>query len=238
MDPKRRAEIEAKIRALLALSAPGSGATEDESILAAEKAAELMEKYNIEELGNIEVEKLDPASYERYDHYHRDPWRRAILYACCKLNFCDMVKSNATVVNKTGTGLKGIWRFTIIGTEINRSVSKMLFEYIEESVKRGAKGAGHAESFKIGASDRIAARIWQMIRDRESPIPTRSGLPAVISHHDSQNNVIKAQLFPNLRDAKPSRQRAKKDDYLAGRKFGDQLALTPVGQTAQNKRLG
>lgn len=237
MDAKRKSELESKIRALLALSAAGSGATEDEAILAAEKAAELMEKYNIEELGDVEVEKLDPATYEKYDHYHRDPWRRAILYACCKLNFCEMVKSNATVLNKTGTGTKGIWRFTIIGTDVNRSVSKMLFEYIEASVKHGSKSAGHAESFKIGASDRISARLWEMVRAREAPIETKSGLPAVVSHHDLQNSLLKAELFPKLRYAKPSNQKINSDDYFNGRKFGDKLALTPLQAAQAGKRL-
>jgi hypothetical protein len=237
MDPKRKAELENKIRALLALSAAGSGATEDEAILAAEKAAELMEKYNIEELADVEVEKLDPATYEKYDHYHRDPWRRAILYACCKLNFCELVKSDAVVINKTGTGTKGIWRFTIIGTDVNRSVSKMLFEYIEENVKRASRSAAHKESFKIGAGDRISARIWEMIRARSAPVSEKSGLPAVVNHHDQQNKSLMTQLFPNLRNAKPSNQRIRPDDYFAGQAFGDRLALNPLGAAPVTKRI-
>lgn len=237
MDAKRKSELENKIRALLALSAAGSGATEDEAILAAEKAAELMEKYNIEELGEIETEKLDPATYEKYDHYHRDPWRRTTLYACAKLNFCELVKTDVAVINKSGTGLKDIWRFTIIGTEVNRSVTKMLFEYIEEAVKRAARSAAHKESFKIGASGRISARIWEMIRARSAPVAEKSGLPAVVNHHDQQNKSLMTQLFPNLRNAKPSNQRVRPDDYFAGQAFGDRLSLNPLGSAPAAKRI-
>lgn len=235
MDEKRRKELEAKLRALAALSAPGSGATEAESIAAADKFRELMEKYNIEELG--EVADLDPTSYQRYDFYHRDPWRLNLMNATASLNFCKIVRSHASVPQRSGNGLKDIWRITIIGTEMNRLAAILLFEYIEDNVKRASRGAGHAESFKLGASGRINGRIWQMIRDRETPVETTSNLPVVVADHEKRNMAVMDELFGKMGRIKMKAQKIDGDDYARGRQFGEKLDLTPLTASQKAKQI-
>lgn len=236
MDPKRRADLEAKIRALGKLAAPGSGATVDEAMLAAAKMAELMEKYNIEELA--EIADLDPTAHEEYDFYHRDPWRMSLITAVGRLSFCNIVRTKMMVPQKKGNGYKDIWRITIIGTAMNRKSTIMLFEYLEEAIKRGSRSASHAESFKIGASGRVCARLYEMINARsEKDSPAKANLPVVVEKHAARNLEYQNLIFGELKTIKFRRQRGNLTDFNSGREFGDKLNLIPLSNGEKVKRI-
>jgi len=221
--PEQHESVAKKIRALLAMAAPGSGATEAETILAAHKARELMDTYNITQ---TEAElRADPVvedirwSQGRYDDY-------------AKLGIPSAVaKYTDTTIWYDRNG-----RLHVLGQQADVTFARWLLDTLMGFVARGAAEyqGSHTEkrNFAMSAAARICRRMLDEVEARNKAKPQGRDLV----------DVTKQALIKDWLDAQglKFRKGSKKefDANAAGLAHGDAARWDkPVGNTDDTRRL-
>lgn len=166
-----------RIRKLLALANDG-GATEHEATLAMSKAQETMAEYNLsmaalERAGG----KGDERRKDTTDKNLMYPWKRELLEAVAKVNFCYLNLRFKTTKARQCIGAG----FDLIGRESNIIATRNMFEYLEQTIERllveevGTSPQDRftrwAHSFRLGAAQRLRERLEerhdQRLREQE-----------------------------------------------------------------------
>lgn len=149
---------EAILRKLSALLAKKEGTTSaDEAAAAAAAAQRLMLRYNIlaEE---IKTTSSDDYVKEDYEVASTDAWLRRLLIAVGRANFCNVLFYSRKHREKTGHEKLHI----IIGEPVNVTATKLLYEYLEATLRR----------LGVEAHDReIAARYALIGASVPKPLP-------------------------------------------------------------------
>lgn len=244
-----------KVRKLLALS---KSPNEKEAQAAAEKAQELLAKYNLS-MSAVEGSRATETYGTEIGSITRSqPWRRRLYNAVAALYFCKYFFT--TRKREAWQRQKGFIRVDehyFVGERHNTSVAALVAQYLEDTINRLAKDgactlpgrqgrSAYQTSFRHAASIRVCSRIYQRIREASvGPTKMSSGenLPALANLYQTTNEKLEAFLKKEhinlkLRVSKVtlSSERGAAD----GAKAGDRISLdTQVNNTNSNtKRIG
>ena len=174
-----------KIKKLLAMSEE-NGASENESMMASEKALELLKQHNLS-LSDIKDEDQEPIEKES-QVVDQNVWQRWIRHQTAQLYFCQFYTT--TKMNKETYKKETIAHF--VGRESNRIVATEMCNYFVRTVKRlteqefknvklpslQKRRAKHA--FTLGCANRLCKRLkekYLSIVPEYQPIANPDGLP-------------------------------------------------------------
>ncbi|MBF0565960.1 MAG: DUF2786 domain-containing protein [Nitrospirae bacterium] len=227
MNTQHNAVIE-KVRKLLALS---ESSNEHEAALAAEKARELLESYD---LSLSDVESVPDAVMDKfYDLSRRSVprWLYVLIDAVsehfnCKAIYYRMDYENPTV------------RVRFIGTETDIEITEYVFTYLRrtvddmtarQSTPEGHQGRRFKNSFRYGVAEGITLKLEQMRAAHERHMPenlkARAG-ELVVVKTAAVDDFIKNNL-PPLRTTKSSFS-ISSTAYNLGVEKGRQVSINPA----------
>jgi len=158
--PEEKESILKRIQKLLKMS-EDNGASENEAMLAAKKAQELLSEHNLSRSDIKDDTQAEPIEKEQFD-VERDNWRGWIQSATAKLYFCQMYTS--TRMNEKYRQVKTA---TFVGRKSNRIVAKSMCDYFINTVLRladkefesvpGSKSEINRmkQAFKLGCASRL-----------------------------------------------------------------------------------
>lgn len=220
-----------KINKLLALA---NSPNENEAALAAEKATELLTKYNltIADLGPGEEEDVTTGTVETTSRYVA--WKMLILAGIATANGCRAMRS------------KHNGNMTLIGMQTNITVSQRLYQYLTKAVERLAKrhkGKGRAflHAFRVGCATRLRHRLEQRRKDMEEEgiagNSESSPTPAIVVRSMFEKNDLAIEEYLINEGFKVKTQRAEKvsseQGYFSGYKAGDRINLNQEEDTCK-----
>lgn len=215
-----RDKIAARIRALLAKTVE-NGCTEDEAVAAAEKAAEMLARYNL----TVDEVQMRESPFTRHTESHRD-WTADRLW-----------KVAAAIADLTGarywTSARGVWPVEInfFGFEHEVDVAKYLFAICSRAMDGQVDRLDFAYRMLrtevrrrkiIPFIDGMADRLHQRITALKPPQPTGRGLIVL------RNALITAAMADAGIKTKSSATRRSRDldeAYIDGLNAGDRVSL-------------
>jgi len=213
-----------KIAKLIALS---SSPNEHEAKFAAEKAQELLLKYNLE-MSDIEARKSGEDVGEIHVGMEGEfgvTVNGFLVKALTDGYFCSMFISSHN----------GERTLTIIGEPVNMIAVRYLYTYLAREVSRLAKayrGAKQRESFALGFAEEIRQRLQDKLR-----AATTTSTSSLITIKSEAVDLYKNTLYPNL-----SRGRAATisdpNAYRSGRSEGAKANLNRPIEATLNRRNG
>jgi len=236
-----------KIQALLRMS-NDAGASENEIMMAASKAQELLGKFNLsmsevkdsdhidEPIEKEEVDELEPMQYTL--------WKGALYGAAARLYLCKYYRTNGM-----NDKYKRIRRHVFVGRKSNRIVCKEMCKYFEQAVKRLADkefetvpGNYHTirsmkRAFILGCVNSLAAKIHKHFEELNN-IPENqvslpgSGLPQL--YRDEQTLLEEWLKNNGIKLVKGGRQSiGDRHAYRRGKQEGASVSLhTQVSATS------
>lgn len=230
------ASIVARIQKLLALA---SSSNEHEAALAAERAADLLQKHNLS-MDELRTEDAS-SSIGHGTPYTKagSPWIRYLWQSVAKLNFCGYAYSTAN--HRT--------YHYVIGTQANVTATTLMAEYLTAKVYDLCTSAAataladphdplppsekgrFSTAFREGCGRRIALRLRRRYEDLiAAPTPSTSStnpgnLPALYNSHESAVADYMAETLGTA-PTKARRSAVSHAQGLAqGRAAGDQVGL-------------
>lgn len=241
MTDEKRAILE-KVKKCLALAAEGSGATEDEAVSAAEKAREILDKWNlsIADVAKIEIQIMKYAvSDGRWENEKRDDEvRRGAVWPAWKERLFSAIAA--------GMGLghfRQYWRHSmhqklfLVGPEADIQVAEYLFIYLVRQVKtlttkyamKYRDGCGYAaselvkNSYRLGVVSSLHKRLGEINRKSEAVMSAVSvtGKELVIVRKDA---IQKFMDEMNLKHSSGGHQRLTQD-YYSGVEAGRNIPI-------------
>jgi hypothetical protein len=211
-----------------------NGCTEEEAILAATKARELMDRYRLT-LTDVQVQE-EPVDYVIIDRPGHET-RLAAVDFCVKgiARYCG-VKMWFTERSIEGKKLRLI---AVLGLRGDVEMARYLYEMLASAIKSESsrlKGASRS-SFQVGMAYRINERLTQMAIDLEPTAKTGSGTALVVVKGALVDDAY-AKLNLRLRSISGGPRNTDHAAYSAGRAAGDRVNLNrPVGSRAADKML-
>lgn len=235
-DQTNRDRVANVIRALLQKTT-ANGCTEEEAMLAAAKARELMDQYRLTQSDvEIQAEPIDRI------HVNRRQQQKTVIEDYCLAgirHYCGVKGwwENGKYVQKLVLfGLRGDcelaqWLYEMIGSTIMSSAegykqaTKADFPNGADAARRRAIG-----DFRMGMAQRINARLHDMARAMEPIAMTASGTALVVVR-TALVDAAYAKLGLNLK-SRAGRSFGTGDAYARGIAAGDRVSLNrPVGNT-------
>lgn len=215
-----RERIAARIRALLAKTVE-NGCTEEEALNAAQKAAEMLAKYN---LTVDEVQMRESGFSRKTETFDDDVGER-------------LWKIAAAVAHMTGSrywvsaaGVRPV-QINFFGFTHEVEVSRYVLEIcatamrqqerrlkVQHRLLRPAVQRRHTLPFLDGMADRLHRRIWEM----KPPAPTGTGL--IVLHKQLIDDALKAEGL-DFTSRKTRNSRDHEASYRDGVKAGDKVSL-------------
>jgi hypothetical protein len=149
-----------RIKKLMAVGDPASGATEHERDTAMQLVAALMAKHGIDEAKLVaQGEKISAAQQVKEKFTHESSWKSA---------WYTRVAMAAAALNYTKLLLRGPGGFVFVGRPANIEASELMFRYLVEQVKMAHKAAkprgvskAQATDFHKSFRDAASATIYQ-----------------------------------------------------------------------------
>lgn len=220
-----------RIRGLLSKTI-ANGATEEEAILSAMKARELMDKYRVTmtdlELKDEEVEFsviVDRPTTSETAMAPVDYCVRGIGRYCGVRMWFDM--------------RSGIRVIAMLGLHADVEMAKYLYQMLAAAMKSssyGVKGRSEKKSFQLGMADRLNERLIAMAIELEPKAKTASGTALVVVKNAVVDDAFKS-LGLHFRST-PGMRVSDGAAYGAGRAAGDRVNLNrPVGSREANKMV-
>ena len=127
--PEEKESILKRIQKLLKMSEE-NGASENEAMLAAQKAQELLSEHNLSRSDIQDDSQVEPIDRETFDA-ERDNWQGWIQSATAKLYFCQYFSKSGV-----DSSYKRINQAVFVGRKSNRIVAKSMCDYFINTVKR------------------------------------------------------------------------------------------------------
>jgi hypothetical protein len=237
MDLKRTEQIQAiaaKIRALLAKTEE-NGCSEEEALLAATKAQELMAKYHVN-LTETEL-RAEPMARESRPSQGRidDSVRNALAMAIAAFADCTCWVSGYRTKATVFAGLESDAQFA-------RWLLDSLASFIDRGAKLAQKDGMDRRSFALGAAHRIAQRLRDEIAKRKAAAAKHYGTGTelmVRTKRDMVSQYLK-DVGIKLRSRSSYTQSAgDRDAYSAGASYGNGASFSrPVNGNGSVARIG
>ncbi len=224
--------IISRIKKLIALSKSDNC---EEASSAAQKASDLLLKYNI---SRKDVEKKDFHVVEDFieEKLKVRIWKTILLGAISSLNLCNIVINTDYREKKTN--------LNIVGKEQNVIVTKELYKYLVDTIDRISKSKSNMynskDSFKKGMSVRISERLSLIKKERfKSSVETYSNIDRALIVAEYKNASIANNNFiddnyGNI-GIKKTRIKAYESSFNNGLKAGNEINLN--SQIKQKKAL-
>lgn len=237
-------KIYEKITKLLALS---KSPNEHEAALAAERAQDLLLKYNLS-LADIqtpgsqeEIGKHLVSSMPGGKKYH---WCGTLLNGIATANFCKAVWTGSSLF--------------VIGRKSNAAVCREMYLYLLEAIERvsaeawkawkkqtkpsGAESTRWYNSFVDGCTNRIYYRLMEIRKQQETVGSSDGSVSALVcvSLYQREDAAIEEFAAANLKIGKGSSSQKKTNlsAYSAGSKAGENISLNKQVKSGSQKLLG
>jgi hypothetical protein len=227
------AAIAAKIRALLAKTTE-QGCTESEALLAASKAQQLMEKYQLSltetELRAEQILRDRRPSKGRID----DTVRNGLAMAIAAFTDCRCYVNGYRVKETVYTGLESDVQFA-------RFLHDSLADFIDRGAKRAMKDGLDRRSFSLGASHRIAERLREEVKARKAEAAKNrgSGVDLMVMTKANMLDRFFKDIGLKLRSRTQSVARGDGGSYSAGHSYGNGATFSrPVNGGGSVARIG
>ena len=236
-----------RIQKLLKMSTE-NGASENEAMLAADKAQKLLQEHNLSIADLKDEDQVEPMDSEDVE-VDRDLWKGYIRNATAKLYFC---KTYTTM--KLDKHYKRIKVITFVGRKSNRMVATEMCKYFINTVDRlaaeefkevpGSRATINkmAHAFKQGAASKLSSRLnerYNEIAPEYIPQGNPDGLPVLYKNEQMAITKWLEQKGIRLRSAKSSMSIRDRVAYSRGSEKGNGIGInTQINARTKSRMLG
>ena len=236
-----------RIQKLLKMSTE-NGASENEAMLAADKAQKLLQEHNLSIADLKDEDQVEPMDSEDVE-VDRDLWKSYIRNATAKLYFC---KTYTTM--KLDTRYKRVKVITFVGRKSNRMVATEMCKYFINTVERladeefrevpGSRAAINkmAHAFKQGAASKLSSRLndrYNEIAPEYIPQGNPDGLPVLYKNEQMAITKWLEDQGIRLRSAKSSMSIRDRVAYSRGSEKGNGIGInTQINARTKSRMLG
>lgn len=195
-----------------------NGATQNESLCAAEKIAALKNEYNIE-LEDLEINEFEAVGEEVDMKYVRIPlYLQSLISALADVFDCKVIKTNKSIYN-------------IIGLPQDVTICKHFYKYLSRIFINEAKGRKNKNAFCEGM---LVSIIKKLSPPTNNDKPTKEQKAVVIN----KSNAVEEYIKEKIGKVKNTTRYIKgnEDSYNDGMLKGESVSLsTPVECNGQIK---
>ena len=236
-----------RIQKLLQMSTE-NGASENEAMLAADKAQKLLQEHNLSIADIKDDSQVEPMESEDVE-VDRDLWKGYIRNATAKLYFC---KTYTTM--KLDKHYKKVKVITFVGRKSNRMVATEMCKYFINTVERlaaeefrevpGSRASINkmAHAFKQGAASKLSSRLrkrYEEIAPEYIPQGNPDGLPVLYKNEQMAITKWLEQKGIRLRSAKTSMSIRDRVAYSRGSEKGNGIGInTQINARTKSRMLG
>jgi len=236
-----------RIQKLLKMSTE-NGASENEAMLAADKAQKLLQEHNLSIADIKDDSQAEPMDSEDVE-VDRDLWKGYIRNATAKLYFCSTYSTM-----KLDTHYKRVKVITFVGRKSNRMVATEMCKYFINTVERladeefkevpGSRASINkmAHAFKQGAASKLSSRLrrrYEEIAPAYIPQGNPDGLPVLYKNEQMAITKWLEDQGIKLRSAKSSMSIRDRVAYSRGSEKGDGIGInTQINARTKSRMLG
>ena len=236
-----------RIQKLLKMSTE-NGASENEAMLAADKAQKLLQEHNLSIADIKDDNQAEPMESEDVE-VDRDLWKGYIRNATAKLYFCSTYSTM-----KLDTHYKRVKVITFVGRKSNRMVATEMCKYFINTVNRladeefravpGSRASINkmAHAFKQGAASKLSSRLrkrYEEIAPEYIPQGNPDGLPVLYKNEQMAITKWLEDQGIRLRSAKSSMSIRDRVAYSRGSEKGNGIGInTQINARTKSRMLG
>ena len=236
-----------RIQKLLKMSTE-NGASENEAMLAADKAQKLLQEHNLSIADIKDDSQVEPMESEDVE-VDRDLWKGYIRNATAKLYFCSTYSTM-----KLDTHYKRVKVITFVGRKSNRMVATEMCKYFINTVNRladeefrevpGSRASINkmAHAFKQGAASKLSSRLrkrYEEIAPEYIPQGNPDGLPVLYKNEQMAITKWLEDQGIRLRSAKSSMSIRDRVAYSRGSEKGNGIGInTQINARTKSRMLG
>jgi hypothetical protein len=236
-----------RIQKLLKMSTE-NGASENEAMLAADKAQKLLQEHNLSIADIKDDSQAEPMDSEDVE-VDRDLWKGYIRNATAKLYFCSTYSTM-----KLDTHYKRVKVITFVGRKSNRMVATEMCKYFINTVNRladeefrevpGSRASINkmAHAFKQGAASKLSGRLrerYEEIAPEYIPQGNPDGLPVLYKNEQMAITKWLEDQGIKLRSAKSSMSIRDRVAYSRGSEKGNGIGInTQINARTKSRMLG
>ena len=245
--PEEKESVLKRIQKLLQMSVE-NGASENEAMLAADKAQKLLQEHNLSISDLKDEDQVEPMDSEDVE-VDRDLWKGYIRNATAKLYFC---KTYTTM--KLDKHYRRVKVITFVGRKSNRMVATEMCKYFINTVDRlaaeefrevpGSRAAINkmAHAFKQGAASKLSSRLndrYNEIAPEYIPQGNPDGLPVLYKNEQMAITKWLEQKGIRLVSKKSSMSIRDRVAYSRGSEKGNGIGInTQVNDRTKSRMLG
>ena len=236
-----------RIQKLLKMSTE-NGASENEAMLAADKAQKLLQEHNLSIADIKDDSQAEPMESEDVE-VDRDLWKGYIRNATAKLYFCSTYSTM-----KLDTHYKRVKVITFVGRKSNRMVATEMCKYFINTINRladeefrevpGSRASINkmAHAFKQGAASKLSSRLrkrYEEIAPEYIPQGNPDGLPVLYKNEQMAITKWLEDQGIRLRSAKSSMSIRDRVAYSRGSEKGNGIGInTQINARTKSRMLG
>ena len=244
--PEEKESVLKRIQKLLQMSTE-NGASENEAMLAADKAQKLLQEHNLSISDLKDEDQVEPMDSEDVE-VDRDLWKGYIRNATAKLYFC---KTYTTM--KLDKHYKRVKVITFVGRKSNRMVATEMCKYFINTVDRlaaeefrevpGSRASINkmSHAFKQGCASRLQRRLldrYNEIVPEYIPQGNPDGLPVLYKNEQMAITKWLEQKGIRLRSSKSSMSIRDRVAYSRGSEKGNGIGInTQVNARTKSRML-
>jgi len=244
--PEEKETVLKRIQKLLKMSIE-NGASENEAMLAADKAQKLLQEHNLSIADLKDEDQVEPMDSEDVE-VDRDLWKGYIRNATAKLYFC---KTYTTM--KYDSHYKKVKVITFVGRKSNRMVATEMCKYFINTVDRlaseefrevpGSRASINkmSHAFKQGAASKLSSRLnkrYNEIAPEYIPQGNPDGLPVLYKNEQMAITKWLEQKGIRLRSARSSMNIRDRVAYSRGSEKGNGIGInTQVNDRTKSRML-
>mgnify|MGYP003118809890 FL=1 len=244
--PEEKESVLKRIQKLLKMSTE-NGASENEAMLAADKAQKLLQEHNLSISDLKDEDQVEPMDSEDVE-VERDLWKGYIRNATAKLYFC---KTYTTM--KLDKHYRRVKVITFVGRKSNRMVATEMCKYFINTVDRlaaeefrevpGSRASINkmSHAFKQGAAAKLSKRLndrYNEIAPEYIPQDNPDGLPILYKNEQMAITKWLAQKGIKLTSTKSSMSIRDRVAYGRGQAKGNGIGInTQVNDRTKSRML-
>lgn len=245
--PEEKESVLKRIQKLLQMSIE-NGASENEAMLAADKAQKLLQEHNLSISDLKDEDQVEPMDSEDVE-VDRDLWKGYIRNATAKLYFC---KTYTTM--KLDKHYRRVKVITFVGRKSNRMVATEMCKYFINTVDRlaaeefrevpGSRASINkmSHAFKQGCASRLQRRLldrYNEIAPEYIPQGNPDGLPVLYKNEQMAITKWLEQKGIRLTSRKSSMSIRDRVAYSRGSEKGNGIGInTQVNARTKSRMLG
>ena len=244
--PEEKESVLKRIQKLLKMSTE-NGASENEAMLAADKAQKLLQEHNLSISDLKDDEQVEPMDSEDIE-VERDLWKGYIRNATAKLYFCKTYQTH-----KYDTKYKRVKVITFVGRKSNRLVATEMCKYFINTVEKlaaeefrevpGSRSQINrmSHAFKQGAAAKLSKRLndrYNEIAPEYIPQDNPDGLPILYKNEQMAITKYLEQKGIRLTSQRSSMNIRDRVAYSRGSQKGNGIGInTQVNDRTKSRML-